>query len=60
MKPSKANQKPKGKKCTFETQTNNRTVWTTWRLKKNPNIGFKQEIEGSINCGDEEVKEFKR
>ena len=28
--------------------------------KKNPSIGFKQEIEGPINWGDEEVREFKR
>ena len=28
--------------------------------KTHPTTGFKQEIEGAINWGDEEVREFKR
>jgi hypothetical protein len=36
MKPSKSNQKPKGKERTFETQTTTKITVITGRLKKNP------------------------
>ena len=45
MKPDKANQKSKEK----EHSNNNRTIGTTWRIKKNPSIGFKLEIGSTIN-----------
>ena len=57
MKPDKANQKPKGKECTFETQITIKPIETTQRVKKkNPSTGFKLEIGNAINLGDGEVR----
>ena len=41
MKSGKANQKPKGKEHTFETQTTIELYGPHGDLKKNLNIGFK-------------------